>query len=58
MFGRARLHLLSHRFVRARREDHTQASGQGAPALAYAQAEAASPDVPPEAGHDGERPEG
>ena len=41
MFGRARLDLLSRRFVRARREDQTQASGQGAPALAYAEAEAA-----------------
>jgi transposase len=41
MFGRARLDLLSCRFVRARREDQTQAPGQGAPALAYAEAKAA-----------------
>jgi transposase len=41
MVGRARLDLLSRRFVRARREDQTQAPGQGAPALAYAEAEAA-----------------
>jgi transposase len=41
MFGRARLDLLSRRFVRARREDQAQAPGQGAPALAYAEAEAA-----------------
>jgi len=41
MFGRARLDLLSHRFVRARREGQAQVPGQGAPALAYAEAEAA-----------------
>ena len=41
MFGRARLDLLSRRFVRARREGQTQAPGQGAPALAHAEAEAA-----------------
>jgi transposase len=41
MFGRARLDLLSRRFVRARRESQTQAPGQGAPALAHAEAKAA-----------------
>ena len=41
MFGRARLDLLSRRFVRASREGQTQAPGQGAPALAHAEAEAA-----------------
>jgi transposase len=41
MFGRARLDLLSRRFVRARREGQAQAPGQGAPALAHAEAEAA-----------------
>jgi transposase len=41
MFGRAHLDLLSHRFVRARREGQAQALGQGGPALAHAEAEAA-----------------
>jgi transposase len=41
MFGRARLDLLSRRFVRARREGQAQAPGQGAPALAHAEAEVA-----------------
>ena len=58
MCGRARLDLVSRRFVRARREHQTQAPGQGAPALAHAEAKAASPYVLPETGHDGERPEG
>jgi transposase len=41
MFGRARLDLLSRRFVRARREDQTYAPGQDAPVLTRAEAEAA-----------------
>jgi transposase len=41
MFGRARLDLLSRRFIRARREGLAQAPGQGAPALAHAEAKAA-----------------
>jgi transposase len=41
MFGRAHLDLLSRRFVRARREGQAQAPGQGAPALAHAEVEAA-----------------
>jgi transposase len=41
MFGRARLDLLSRRFIRARREGQAQAPGQGAPALAFAEAKAA-----------------
>jgi transposase len=41
MFGRAHLDLLSHRFVRARREDQTQAPGQSMPVLTHTEAEAA-----------------
>jgi transposase len=41
MFGRARLDLLSRRFVRAPREGQTQAPGQRAPVLAHAAAKAA-----------------
>jgi transposase len=41
MYGRARLDLLSRRFVRARREGQAQVPGQGALALAHAEAEAA-----------------
>ncbi len=41
MFGRARLDLLSRRFVRAPREGQTQAPGQRAPVPAHAAAKAA-----------------
>jgi len=41
MFGRARLDLLSRRFLRAPREGQVQAPGQCAPAPAPAEAEAA-----------------
>jgi len=52
MFGRARLDLLSHRFLRAPRGGQVQAPGQRAPAPAPAEAEAASRQVPREAGHE------
>ena len=41
MFGRARLDLLSRRFVRTPRGGQAQASGQRAPVTAHAEAEAA-----------------
>jgi transposase len=41
MFGRARLDLLSRRFVRAPRAGQAQAPGQGTPAPAHAAAKAA-----------------
>jgi transposase len=41
MFGRARLDLLSRRFLRAPRGEQAQAPGQGAPVLTHAEAEAA-----------------
>ena len=41
MYGRARLALLSHRFVLASRDRSAQAAGQRAPAQTHGEAEAA-----------------